>query len=65
MADSPIYVIYHNPCMDGFSAPGALARSSATPPPTSRPGTANPTSNRIYKAIGHEPVCDVDEYEFG
>ncbi len=26
---------------------------------------ANPTSNRIYKAIGYEPVCDVDEYEFG
>jgi predicted GNAT family acetyltransferase len=26
---------------------------------------ANPTSNRIYNAIGYEPVCDVDEYEFG
>ncbi len=26
---------------------------------------AKPTSNRIYKAIGYEPVCDVDEYEFG
>jgi uncharacterized protein len=26
---------------------------------------ANPTSNRIYKAVGYEPVCDVDEYEFG
>jgi RimJ/RimL family protein N-acetyltransferase len=25
---------------------------------------ANPTSNKIYKAIGYEPVCDVDEYEF-
>jgi hypothetical protein len=65
VADSPIYVIYHDPCMDGFSAPGAPARSSATLPPTSLPGTANPTSNRIYKAIGYEPVCDVDEYEFG
>jgi predicted GNAT family acetyltransferase len=26
---------------------------------------ANSTSNHIYKAIGYEPVCDVDEYEFG
>jgi RimJ/RimL family protein N-acetyltransferase len=26
---------------------------------------ANPTSNRIYNAVGYEPVCDVDEYEFG
>lgn len=26
---------------------------------------ANPTSNRIYKAIGYKPVCDVDEYELG
>lgn len=26
---------------------------------------SNPTSNRIYKAIGYEPVCDMDEYEFG
>jgi uncharacterized protein len=26
---------------------------------------ANPTSNKIYKAIGYQPVCDVDEYEFG
>lgn len=25
---------------------------------------ANPTSNRIYQAIGYEPVCDVDEYHF-
>jgi predicted GNAT family acetyltransferase len=25
---------------------------------------ANPTSNRIYQAIGYEPVCDVDEYRF-
>jgi uncharacterized protein len=25
---------------------------------------ANPTSNRIYQAIGYEPVRDVDEYEF-
>ncbi len=25
---------------------------------------ANPTSNRIYRAIGYEPVCDVDEYRF-
>ena len=25
---------------------------------------ANPTSNRIYKAIGYEAVCDVDEYGF-
>jgi predicted GNAT family acetyltransferase len=25
---------------------------------------ANPTSNRIYQAIGYEPVIDVDEYEF-
>jgi predicted GNAT family acetyltransferase len=26
---------------------------------------ANPTSNKIYRAIGYEPVCDVDEYRFG
>ena len=26
---------------------------------------ANPTSNRIYNAIGYKPVCDVGEYEFG
>lgn len=25
---------------------------------------SNPTSNRIYRAVGYEPVCDVDEYEF-
>jgi predicted GNAT family acetyltransferase len=25
---------------------------------------ANPTSNKIYQAIGYEPVCDVDEYHF-
>ena len=25
---------------------------------------ANPTSNRIYRAIGYEPVADVDEYRF-
>ncbi len=25
---------------------------------------ANPTSNRIYRKIGYEPVCDVDEYRF-
>lgn len=25
---------------------------------------ANPTSNKIYRAIGYEPVCDVDEYRF-
>jgi predicted GNAT family acetyltransferase len=25
---------------------------------------ANPTSNRIYKAIGYEPVNDVDDWEF-
>ena len=26
---------------------------------------ANPTSNKIYRAIGYEAVCDVDEYGFG
>ena len=26
---------------------------------------ANPTSNKIYQAIGYEPVCDVDQYLFG
>jgi hypothetical protein len=26
---------------------------------------SNPTSNRIYRAIGYEPVCDVDMYRFG
>ena len=25
---------------------------------------ANPTSNKIYQAIGFEPVCDVDQYRF-
>jgi GNAT superfamily N-acetyltransferase len=25
---------------------------------------ANPTSNRIYRSIGYEPVTDVDEYRF-
>jgi len=25
---------------------------------------ANPTSNKIYRAIGYEPVCDVDQYRF-
>lgn len=25
---------------------------------------ANPTSNKIYQAIGYAPVCDVDEYRF-
>lgn len=25
---------------------------------------ANPTSNKIYREIGYEPVCDVDEYRF-
>lgn len=25
---------------------------------------ANPTSNRIYRAIGYEQVCDVDQYRF-
>ena len=25
---------------------------------------SNPTSNRIYREIGYEPVCDVDEYRF-
>ena len=24
----------------------------------------NPTSNRIYQAVGYRPVCDVDEYRF-
>jgi hypothetical protein len=65
VADSPIYVTYHDLCMNGLSAAGQPARSLGTQPPTSPPGTANPTSNRIYKAIGYEPVCDVDEYEFG
>jgi predicted GNAT family acetyltransferase len=26
---------------------------------------ANPTSNKIYQAIGYEPVCDMDMYRFG
>jgi predicted GNAT family acetyltransferase len=26
---------------------------------------ANPTSNKIYQAIGYQPVCDVDLYRFG
>ena len=25
---------------------------------------ANPTSNKIYQAIGYEPVCDMDQYRF-
>ena len=25
---------------------------------------ANPTSNKIYRAIGYEPVCDIDQYRF-
>lgn len=25
---------------------------------------SNPTSNKIYRAIGYQPVCDVDEYVF-
>jgi predicted GNAT family acetyltransferase len=25
---------------------------------------ANPTSNHVYREIGYEPVCDVDEYQF-
>ncbi len=25
---------------------------------------ANPTSNKIYRQIGFEPVCDVDQYRF-
>ena len=25
---------------------------------------ANPTSNKIYRSIGYEPVCDVDMYRF-
>ncbi len=25
---------------------------------------ANPTSNRIYRSIGYEPVCDVDQWRF-
>ncbi len=25
---------------------------------------SNPTSNKIYRAIGYEPVCDVDMYRF-
>jgi predicted GNAT family acetyltransferase len=25
---------------------------------------ANPTSNKIYQAIGYEPVCDVDDLRF-
>ena len=25
---------------------------------------ANPTSNKIYQAIGYEPVCDINEYRF-
>ena len=25
---------------------------------------ANPTSNRIYQAIGYTPVVDVDQYKF-
>jgi predicted GNAT family acetyltransferase len=26
---------------------------------------ANPTANRIYQAIGYEPVRDIDVYEYG
>ena len=26
---------------------------------------ANATSNKIYQAIGYEPVCDIDQYRFG
>ncbi|MEA2652502.1 MAG: hypothetical protein QOI85_2223 [Chloroflexota bacterium] len=26
---------------------------------------ANPTSNKIYQAIGYQSVCDVDQYRFG
>lgn len=26
---------------------------------------SNPTSNKIYQAIGYRPVCDVDMYRFG
>ncbi len=26
---------------------------------------SNPTSNKIYQAIGYEPVCNVDMYRFG
>jgi len=26
---------------------------------------SNPTSNKIYQAVGYQPVCDVDEYAFG
>jgi predicted GNAT family acetyltransferase len=26
---------------------------------------ANPTSNQIYRSIGYEPVCDVDDLRFG
>ena len=26
---------------------------------------ANPTSNKIYQAIGYEAVCDADQYRFG
>jgi len=25
---------------------------------------SNPTSNKIYRAIGYKPVCDVDQYRF-
>jgi len=25
---------------------------------------ANPTSNKIYQAVGYQPVCDVDQYRF-
>ena len=25
---------------------------------------ANPTSNAIYRSIGYEPVCDMDQYRF-
>jgi len=25
---------------------------------------ANPTSNHIYQAIGYQPVCDTDEYDY-
>jgi len=26
---------------------------------------ANPTSNKLYRAIGYEPVCDIDQIRFG
>jgi predicted GNAT family acetyltransferase len=26
---------------------------------------ANPTSNKIYRAVGYEPVGDAEDYAFG